>query len=98
MPVSRNERFARREHLCYIEYMDTTIRNLDKDIYRALKARAALSGKTIGDVLNEAIRSYLLRRENVSKKQGSLKELIPEKYPQGNKRLSEKIDSIVYGL
>jgi plasmid stability protein len=38
--------------------MDTTIRNLDKDIYRALKARAALSGKTIGDVLNEAIRSY----------------------------------------
>ena len=78
--------------------MDTTIRNLDKDVYRALKARAALSGKTIGDVLNEAIQSYLGRVEPGVKKRESLKELIPGKYTQGNKRLSEKIDSIVYGL
>jgi len=94
----RRKPLAPKEHLCYIDYMDTTIRNLDKDVYRALKARAALSGKTIGDVLNEAIQSYLARLEPVAKKRGSLRELIPEKYPQGNKRLSEKIDSIVYGL
>lgn len=84
--------------MCYIEYMDTTIRNLDKDVYRTLKARAALKGKTIGEILNEAIQSYLARVETAPKKQGSLRELIPEKYPQGNKRLSEKIDSVAYGL
>jgi plasmid stability protein len=78
--------------------MDTTIRNLDKDVYRTLKARAALEGKTIGEVLNEAIQSYLARVETAPKKQGSLRELVPEKYPRGNKRLSEKNDRVVYGL
>ena len=78
--------------------MDTTIRNLDKEAYRALKARAALTGKTIGSLLNEAIQCYLVRPETVSKRPGSLSNLIPEKYPKGNERLSEEIDTIVYGL
>ena len=77
--------------------MNTTIRNLDKQAYRALKARAALTGKTIGEVVNEAIHSYLARPENFSKA-GSLKDLAPETYPKGNERLSEEIDTIVYGL
>ena len=42
--------------------MDTTIRNLDEWTYRELKARAALEGRTIGEVVNEAIRSYLERQ------------------------------------
>ena len=94
----RTTTLAPKEHLYYLGCMDTTIRNLDRNAYRALKARAALKGKTIGEVLNEAIQSYLARVETAAKKQGSLRELIPEKYPQGNKRLSEKIDSVVYGL
>ena len=77
--------------------MDTTIRNLDKETYRALKARAALTGQTIGDVLNEAIQCYLTRPEMSSKRQGSLRDLTPEKYPKGSRRLSEEIDTIVYG-
>ena len=76
--------------------MDTTIRNLDEEAYRALKARAALNGKTIGEVLNEAIRSYL-GRPGAFPKRGSLRALAPERYPKGNERLSEDIDSIVYG-
>jgi hypothetical protein len=76
--------------------MDTTIRNLDKEAYRALKARAALTGKTIGEVVTEAIRFYLARPEALSKR-GSLRTLTPENYPQGNERLSEEIDHIVYG-
>jgi hypothetical protein len=78
--------------------MDTTIRNLDKEIYRSLKARAALTGKTIGELFNEAIQSYLARPVTVSKRQGSLRNFVPEKYPKGNERLSEDIDAIVYGL
>ncbi len=76
--------------------MDTTIRNIDKTAYRALKARAALAGKTMGEMVNEAIHAYLTRPD-AHTKQGSLRDLRPESYPKGNERLSEKIDSIVYG-
>jgi plasmid stability protein len=37
--------------------MDRTIRNLDEDVYRRLKARAALRGATVGELMNEAIRA-----------------------------------------
>jgi len=38
--------------------MDTTIRNLDEDAFRRLKARAAVEGKTIGEAMTEAMRAY----------------------------------------
>lgn len=76
--------------------MDTTIRKLDETAYRKLKARAALTGKTIGEIVNEAIRVYLARPDLLTK-QGSLRDIAPENYPKGNERLSEKIDAIVYG-
>ena len=76
--------------------MDTTIRKLDEAAYRKLKARAALTGKTIGEIVNEAIRVYLARPDLLTK-QGSLRDIVPENYPKGNERLSEKIDAIVYG-
>lgn len=46
--------------------MDTTIRNLDEQTYRSLKSHAALQGKTIGQVVNEAIRAYLARPDHAS--------------------------------
>lgn len=76
--------------------MDTTIRNIDEGVYRALKARAALAGKTIGEVVNDAIRAYLARPD-MHARRGSLQDLKPESYPKGNERLSEQIDIIVYG-
>ena len=95
--VGGRNNLENKEYLCYIYYMNTTIRNLDKEAYRALKARAAITGKTIGKVLNEAIQSYLARPETISKGRGSLSNLTPEKYPKGNEHLSEEIDAIVYG-
>ena len=41
--------------------MDTTIRNLDDSAYRALKARAALEQRSIGELVSDAIRQYLVR-------------------------------------
>ncbi len=38
--------------------MDTTIRNIDPEAYRQLKARAALEGKTLGEAVSEAIRVW----------------------------------------
>ena len=77
--------------------MDTTIRNLDEEAYRELKARAALTGKTVGELVNEAIRRYL-SWQGPQLKRGSLRELVPEKYAKGTERLSEEIDAIVYGV
>jgi plasmid stability protein len=76
--------------------VDTTIRNLDEAAYRQLKARAALSGRTIGDVVNDAIRAYLARPEP-GEGHRSLADLVPEDYGQGQERLSEEIDAVVYG-
>lgn len=77
--------------------MDTTIRNLDPETYRELKARAASEGKTLGEAVNEAMRVYLAR-PGQSSKRGSLRDLSPEPYPEGSERLSEEIDRIVYGI
>jgi len=76
--------------------MDTTIRNLDDSAYRALKSRAALEGKTIGQALNEAIRAYLARSAPPPKRR-SLRELVPQEYAEGTEQLSAEIDRVVYG-
>lgn len=76
--------------------MDTTIRNIDPRSYRQLKARAALAGKTVGEVINEAIVAWLARPA-LPMGGGSLRDLVPEAYPAGNERLSEQLDTIVYG-
>jgi plasmid stability protein len=76
--------------------MDTTVRNLDEQAYRELKARAALEGRPIGETLSEAIRVYL-RTAPVLPRDGSLAELRPEPYAAGTERLSEEIDAVVYG-
>ena len=77
--------------------MDTTIRNLDEAAYRQLKARAALTGRTIGDLLNDAIRSYLARPVPLLR-ESSLADLAPEDYGAGQEHLSEEIDAVVYGV
>lgn len=76
--------------------MDTTIRNLDERAYRRLKARAALEGRTIGAVLNDAIRAYL-GRPGPEGRTATLRDLTPEMYPEGSERLSEQVDAVVYG-
>lgn len=77
--------------------MDTTIRNLDPVAYRMLKARAALTGRTVGDAVNEAIRAWLARPDP-GQKTASFFDLAPEDYGAGNERLSEEVDAIVYGV
>jgi hypothetical protein len=41
--------------------MDRMIRNIDKSAYRLLKTQAASEGRTIGEVLSDAIRLYIGR-------------------------------------
>jgi plasmid stability protein len=75
--------------------VDATIRNLDEDAYRQLKARATLDGKSVGEAMTEAIRVYLAqarRRKTRSILDMKIRDLGP-----GTERLSEEIDEIVYG-
>lgn len=76
--------------------MDTTVRNLDPQAYRELRARAVLEGRTVGELFNEAIRAYLARG-TAARRGGTLRALRPEPYPEGNEGLSIEIDAIVYG-
>lgn len=39
--------------------MDTLIRNIDAPTYRATRARAALEGRSVGEVVTTALRDYL---------------------------------------
>lgn len=75
--------------------MDKTIRNLDRGAFRALKARAAAEGRSLGQLVNEAIIGYLARPATVGT--GSLADLAPEDLGPGAETLSQEIDRIVYG-
>ena len=77
--------------------MDTTIRNIDEDAYRRLKARAALEGRPIGTVLSDLIRESAGRGETWPKR-GSMMDLRPVRMGKRNRHLSEEVDSIVYGI
>lgn len=74
--------------------MDTTIRNLDEQAYKALRARAVLEGRSVGEVINEAIRGYLARPAPGKR---SLREWKPIPFPPGNEHLSSEIDQVLYG-
>lgn len=74
--------------------MDTTIRNPDEQAYRELRSRAVLQGRNVGDLLNQAIRAYLAQLPGPRE---TLRDLKPEPFPEGNERLSEQIDEVVYG-
>jgi len=75
--------------------MDTTIRNLDEVVYRAVRTRARKNGLTVGEAVTEAMRAYLERPDPA--KSGSIRDLVPEAWPEGNERSSEEIDITVYG-
>jgi hypothetical protein len=76
--------------------MDTTVRNLDEQAYRALRARAVLEGRTVGELISEAMRVYLARTP-VKRRRVSLRALRPDRYPEGTEQLSSEVDAIVYG-
>lgn len=75
--------------------MDTTIRNLDEVAYRSVKARAALEGRSIGELISDAINLYLVRPAPLEKT-GSLRDWKPVDLGPGTEHLSEQIDEILY--
>jgi hypothetical protein len=77
--------------------VDTTIRDLDEQAYHDLRDRAVLEGRTVGELLNDAIRAYLARAPK-QERTLSLRDWKPVDFPPGNEGLSREIDDIVYGV
>jgi hypothetical protein len=82
--------------LCYNEYMDTTIRNLNEKLYRAMKGRAALTGQTLGQVMNDAMAAYLSHPSDEGARP-SLVDLPPLPFADDEATVSERVDEVVYG-
>jgi plasmid stability protein len=77
--------------------VDATIRNIDDDAFRALKAYAAAHGMTVGEAVTRMIRSYV-RGPNAWPKTRSIAEFPHEHWGPGNEHVSDEIDKIVYGI
>lgn len=70
--------------------MDRTIRNLDEEAYKRLKAHAALHDLTIGEAMNRAMRTYLAGHDQESG-EGA------ESTMEGGADLSERVDAVLQG-
>jgi len=77
------------------DIMDTTIRELDEDVYRQAKARAAIEGISVGRAVSEALRKWLAEGDRPKKR--SILDLKPEHFGKKTEHLSEEIDTVVYG-
>ena len=76
--------------------MDITIRKIDEKKYRLLKAEAALSKRSIGDLINEAV-SLLLSMPQFAKTGKSFQDLPAFDLGSAERELSSQVDEIVYG-
>jgi hypothetical protein len=79
--------------------MNATMRNIDERLYRLLKARAAGEGRAVGEVLDDAIREYLLSRRIQRRKRRSrpgFLDLGPVDLGPGTEHLSAEIDDALF--
>ena len=77
--------------------MDITIREIDEDLYRQVKARAALIETTIGRVVNLALEKWLEQEEKGKGRKSLLELLKPVRFGKGTEHSSERVDELVYG-
>lgn len=96
MILGLKSHIANMYDMYYNVNMDVTIRNINEQKYKMLKARAALSGKNIGELISEAI-SLLLSMPDIQPKNNSFQDLISFDFGKQNKQLSSEVDKIIYG-
>lgn len=77
--------------------MNITIRNIDDQLYREIKAEASREGMNIGIAINSAIRLWLDRKSAQAKPMRSFLELEAIDFGPGTENLSEEHDKYLYG-
>ena len=76
--------------------MNVTIRNIDGDLYRRIKAHAARTGQTVAAVVEQAAEAWLAAAEPARRRR-RLADLEPVDLGPGTERTSEEIDDLLYG-
>ncbi|MBW6518148.1 MAG: hypothetical protein K0A89_06570 [ANME-2 cluster archaeon] len=77
--------------------MNITIRNIDTQLYREIKAEATREGINIGTAINSAIRLWLNRKRAQVRPGRSFLELESMDFGPGTENLSEEHDKYLYG-
>lgn len=80
--------------------MNRMIRNVDPAAYKMLKTAAAAEGRTIGEVLTDAIVGYVARpvgKRTSRKRKGFLANLPVIDFGPGSENWSENSDEAIYG-
>jgi len=75
--------------------MKTTIRGIDKDVFRRAKVLAGIKGFTIGQVISDALKDWLAETDRSAKR--SILDLKPKHFGREAEHLSEEIDMTSYG-
>lgn len=80
--------------------MDRMIRNVDPLVYRRFKAHAAAEGRTLGEVITEAMSRYMAGRarpRRPKKQRYSIADLPVFDGGPGSENWSMEIDEVLYG-
>lgn len=77
--------------------MNISIRDVNPEIFRRLKAEAVKEGIKVGSALTQAVQSWLKGKEATKKKKRSFFDMKPWDWGPGNERVSVEIDEILYG-
>ncbi|MDR3717800.1 MAG: ribbon-helix-helix protein, CopG family [Bryobacteraceae bacterium] len=75
--------------------MDALIPNLDDSTYRAIRARAALEGRPVGELITEALRAYLARMA-ATESMARLLDEPEERVSARPERPGPAVDEVVY--
>lgn len=77
--------------------MNITVRDVDPRTFREFKAESVRRGATLGETLTQALRLWMESRRGAGQAKRSLLDFRPFDLGPGNERLSENVDSLLYG-
>lgn len=79
----------------WVNYMNVTIKNINRKLYQEFKAEAARRGLEVGEALTLAIQEFM--KSERTNKNLSILEFEPFDWGEGTETVSEDVDAILYG-
>ena len=87
------------QHMYYNgDKVDITIRDIDDELYREAKSRAALMETTIGRVVSMALEKWLEEQSSGRGRKSLVENLRPVRFGKGSEHSSGRVDELVYGV
>lgn len=77
--------------------MNVSVRDVDAHVFREFKAEVVKEGLKTGTALTHALKCWLKSKRIHKKKKGSLLDIKPWDWGEGNENASQEIDEVLYG-